>query len=58
MAEMRTQPANSPNLSKITPTLDYNRGRWTEEDCVYSHVFYHYSIDPFSSQRATCHLQI
>lgn len=58
IAEMRNQPANSPNLNKITPTLDYNSGRWTEEESVYSHIFCHYSIDPFRLQQATCHLQI
>lgn len=58
IVEMRNQPANSPNLNKITPTLDYNSGRWTEEERVYSHIFCHYSIDPFRLQHATCHLQI
>lgn len=58
IAEMRNQPATSPNLNKITPTLDYNSGRWTEEESVYSHNFCHYNIDPFRLQQATCHLQI
>lgn len=58
IAEMRNQLANSPNLNKIAPTLDYNSGRWTEEESVYSHIFCHYSIDPFRLQQATCHLQI